>query len=112
MGMHELCPEQQETVQRARRRERFLTQPLFVTKSFTGQVGGYVPLEDTLAGCEAILNGELSSLDESHIIGSTAEAPSSWTRSWPLVLSLIGLACLVAAVLWTAGVLVLCAFVL
>jgi F-type H+-transporting ATPase subunit beta len=42
-------------MRRARRLERFLTQPLFVTKAFTGRTGRHVPLEKTLAGCEAIL---------------------------------------------------------
>jgi F-type H+-transporting ATPase subunit beta len=64
LGIEELPPEDQQAVRRARRLERFLTQPLFTTESFTGQSGRYVALEDTLAGCEAILGGEFDAVDE------------------------------------------------
>jgi F-type H+-transporting ATPase subunit beta len=76
MGMDELQPEAQLAVRRARRLERFLTQPLFTTESFTGQPGRYVALEDTLAGCEAILAGEFDSVDERrlYMIGAVEEA--------------------------------------
>jgi F-type H+/Na+-transporting ATPase subunit beta len=76
LGMQELRPEDQQTVLRARRLERFLTQPLFVAESFTGQPGCYVPVEQTLAGCEAILDGEFDAVDERrlHMIGSLDEA--------------------------------------
>jgi F-type H+-transporting ATPase subunit beta len=76
MGMEELRFEDQQTVRRARRLERFLTQPLFTTESFTGRPGRYVALEDTLAGCEAILAGEFDALDERRLamIGAVKEA--------------------------------------
>jgi F-type H+-transporting ATPase subunit beta len=76
LGMNEFSPEDQEAVQRARRLERFLTQPLFVTETFTGKPGRHVPLEDTLAGCEAILGGEFDTADERvlHMIGAVGEA--------------------------------------
>jgi F-type H+-transporting ATPase subunit beta len=76
LGMDELRPEDQLAVRRARRLERFMTQPLFTTESFTGQPGLYVPLEDTLAGCEAILNGEFDAADERrlYMIGKAKEA--------------------------------------
>ena len=76
LGMEELRPEDQQAVRRARRLERFLTQPLFVTESFTGQPGRHVPLEDTLAGCEAILAGKFDAVDERrlYMIGAIAEA--------------------------------------
>jgi F-type H+-transporting ATPase subunit beta len=76
MGMEELQPEAQLAVRRARRLERFLTQPLFTTESFTGQPGRYVALEDTLAGCEAILAGEFDNVDERRLwmIGGVEEA--------------------------------------
>ena len=76
LGMHELRPEDQQMVLRARRLERFMTQPLFVTESFTGQSGRHVPLEDTLAGCEAILGGQFDGVDERrlYMIGAAAEA--------------------------------------
>ena len=76
MGMDELQPEAQLAVRRARRLERFLTQPLFTTESFTGQPGRYVTLEETLAGCEAILAGEFDTVDERRLwmIGGVEEA--------------------------------------
>lgn len=76
LGMGELRPEDEQAVRRARRLERFLTQPLFVTESFTGQPGRHVPLEDTLAGCEAILNGEFDAVEERqlYLIGALGEA--------------------------------------
>ena len=64
LGMEELRPEARLTLQRAQRLDRFLTQPLFTTESFTEQSGRYVPLADTLAGCEAILAGEFDAVDE------------------------------------------------
>jgi F-type H+/Na+-transporting ATPase subunit beta len=47
-------------VQRARRLERFLTQPFFLTEQFTGRAGKLVTLEDALEGCERILNDEFA----------------------------------------------------
>jgi F-type H+-transporting ATPase subunit beta len=64
LGMAELPLEDQQVVRRARRLERFLTQPLFTTESFTGQPGCSVGLEDTLTGCEAILAGEFDTVEE------------------------------------------------
>lgn len=64
MGMQELRAEDQQAVGRARRLERFLTQPLFMTEALTGHAGRYVPLEQTLAGCEAILRGDFDTADE------------------------------------------------
>jgi F-type H+-transporting ATPase subunit beta len=62
-------------VKRARRLERFLTQPMFVTEAFTGLTGRHVPLEDTIAGCEAILGGAFDAVDEVrlYMIGSVTE---------------------------------------
>lgn len=76
LGMEELQPEAQQTVHRARRLERFLTQPLFTTESFTGQPGQRVPLQDTLTGCEAILDGHFDDVDERrlYMIGAIQEA--------------------------------------
>ena len=75
LGMEELSAEDQKMVRRARRLERFLTQPMFVTEAFTGIEGRHVPLEDTLAGCEAILAGKQDGVDESrlYMIGSLNE---------------------------------------
>jgi F-type H+-transporting ATPase subunit beta len=76
LGLEELRSEDQQVVRRARRLERFLTQPLFTTESFTGQPGRYVALEDTLAGCEAILSGDFDAVDERslYMIGAAREA--------------------------------------
>lgn len=78
LGMEELRPEDQQAVRRSRRLERFLTQPFFSTESFTGQPGRNVSLENTLAGCEAILAGQFDALDERrlYMIGSAVEATS------------------------------------
>ncbi len=58
LGMDELSDEDKMVVRRARRIQRFLSQPFFVAEAFTGTEGRYVSLEDTVAGFEAILNGE------------------------------------------------------
>jgi F-type H+-transporting ATPase subunit beta len=76
LGLDELSEADRETVARARRLERFLTQPFFSTEQFTGKPGRFVPLEVTLAGCERILSGVLSALPESafYMIGGIEEA--------------------------------------
>jgi F-type H+-transporting ATPase subunit beta len=81
LGMEELQCEDQQAVRRARRLERFLTQPLLTTESFTGQPGRYVALEDTLAGCEAILGGEFDAVDERRLamIGAASEVDRTAT---------------------------------
>jgi F-type H+-transporting ATPase subunit beta len=78
LGMEELNREDQQTVLRARRLERFLTQPLFTTFSFTGKLGKGVALEDTLSGSEAILEGKFDAVDERrlYMIGPVSEAAS------------------------------------
>jgi F-type H+-transporting ATPase subunit beta len=75
LGIEELSATDKRVVMRARRLERFLTQPMFVTESFTGIKGRHVPLDETITGCEAILNGDLDGMDESklYMIGSIAE---------------------------------------
>lgn len=75
LGMEELSADDQNTVRRARRLERFLTQPLFVTETFTGHKGKHVSREQTIAGCEAILDGKYDRVDESrlYMIGSLEE---------------------------------------
>jgi F-type H+-transporting ATPase subunit beta len=82
LGMDELPLEDQQVVRRARRLERFLTQPLFTTESFTAKPGRYVTLEDTLAGCEAILGGEFDAVQELslHMIGGVKELPGEARR--------------------------------
>jgi F-type H+-transporting ATPase subunit beta len=58
LGVEELSAEDRRTVVRARRLERFLTQPFLVTEQFTGIAGKSVAIEDTVSGCQAILSGE------------------------------------------------------
>jgi len=58
LGMEELSDEDKSLVGRARRIQRFLTQPLFVAETFTGMSGAYVPLKDTIKGFREILDGK------------------------------------------------------
>jgi len=64
LGMDELSDEDKLTVARARKMQRFFSQPFFVAEQFTGLAGRYVKLEDTVAGFEAILNGEGDDMPE------------------------------------------------
>jgi F-type H+-transporting ATPase subunit beta len=76
LGIEELSQEDRQIVYRARRLERFLTQPFFSTQQFTGKPGRLVSLEDALDGCDRILNDEFSNYPESalYAIGSIDEA--------------------------------------
>ncbi len=64
LGMDELSDDDKQTVHRARRIQKFLSQPFFVAEQFTGTPGKYVSLEDTISGFEAILNGDCDELPE------------------------------------------------
>ena len=64
LGMEELSEEDRRTVNRARRVQRFMSQPFHVAESFTGTPGEFVRLEDTIKGFEAILGGECDSIPE------------------------------------------------
>ncbi len=64
LGMDELSEEDRLTVARARKIQRFLSQPYHVAEVFTGQPGVYVPLKETLRGFKMILSGELDDLPE------------------------------------------------
>ncbi len=64
LGMEELSQEDRRSVYRARRLERFLTQPFFVTEAFTGYEGRTVAIENAIDGCEKILNDEFSDMPE------------------------------------------------
>lgn len=64
LGMNELSSEDRATVYRARRIQRFLSQPFAVAEVFTGQPGRFVPLEDTIRSFEAIIGGEVDDLPE------------------------------------------------
>jgi len=76
LGLEELSQEDQRTVNRARRLERYLTQPFFTTEQFTGHEGRAVGLEETIAGCERILADEFFDRPEKslYMIGSVEEA--------------------------------------
>ncbi|BDI32112.1 ATP synthase subunit beta [Capsulimonas corticalis] len=76
LGLEQLAPEDRNVVARARRLERFLTQPFFTTEQFTGHQGKLVSLKDALDGCERILNDEFKDYPESelYMIGSIDEA--------------------------------------
>jgi F-type H+-transporting ATPase subunit beta len=64
LGMDELSHEDKLTVNRARRIQRFLSQPFHVAESFTGMEGKYVPLKETIKGFQAILGGDVDDLPE------------------------------------------------
>jgi len=76
LGLEQLSPEDRNVVARARRLERFLTQPFFTTEQFTGMKGKVVSRDDTLDGCERILNDEFAEVPESalYMIGPVDEA--------------------------------------
>jgi F-type H+/Na+-transporting ATPase subunit beta len=76
LGVEELGAHDRQLVTRARRLQRFLTQPFVVTEAFTGLPGRSVPLADTLAGCRAILDGAADEWPESalYMIGALDEA--------------------------------------
>ncbi len=79
LGLEELSRQDQATVSKARRLERFLTQPFVITEKFTGKTGKSVSLADTIDGCECILNNEFANVPEAslYMIGSINEAPQS-----------------------------------
>ncbi len=76
LGMEELSQEDQRTINRARRLQRYLTQPFFVTEQFTGRQGRLVSLEAALGGCERILNDEFADVPEQslYMLGEIDEA--------------------------------------
>jgi F-type H+-transporting ATPase subunit beta len=76
LGMDELSEEDKTTVSRARKMERFLSQPFFVAEVFTGSPGKYVSLKDTIRGFQGILNGEYDHLPEQafYMVGGIDEA--------------------------------------
>ena len=76
LGMDELGEEDKLAVDRARKVERFLSQPFFVAEVFTGSPGKYVSLDETIAGFKGIINGEYDHLPEAafYMVGSIEEA--------------------------------------
>jgi F-type H+-transporting ATPase subunit beta len=76
LGMDELSEEDKQSVNRARKIERFLSQPFHVAEIFTGSPGKYVSLKDTIAGFKGILAGEYDHMPEQafYMVGSIDEA--------------------------------------
>ena len=76
LGMDELSEEDKLVVTRARKMQRFLSQPFFVAETFTGTAGKFVSLKDTIAGFKGIMNGDYDNLPEQafYMIGSIDEA--------------------------------------
>ncbi|HKY40962.1 MAG TPA: F0F1 ATP synthase subunit beta [Polyangiaceae bacterium] len=82
LGMDELSEDDRATVARARKIERFLSQPFFVAQQFTGRAGKYVPLKETVAGFKEILSGALDDLPEQafYMVGSIEEAKQAGAK--------------------------------
>ena len=76
LGMDELAPDDKLAVSRARKIQRFLSQPFFVAEVFTGSPGKYVPLKETLRGFRGIVNGDYDHLPEQafYMVGAVEEA--------------------------------------
>ena len=75
LGMDELSEEDKLVVERARKIEKYLSQPFFVAEVFTGSPGKYISLEDTIAGFKGILEGKYDDLPENafYMVGSIDE---------------------------------------
>jgi F-type H+-transporting ATPase subunit beta len=85
LGLEQLSPPDRKVVARARRLERFLTQPFFTTEQFTGHKGKLVSLKDALDGCERILQDEFNDRPESalYMIGAISEAKGNAAAAAP-----------------------------
>lgn len=83
LGFEELSKKDQRIVNRARKLEKFLTQPFYMTEAFTSYPGKFVPIEETIKGCEAILQDKYIDLDESvfYMIGSIDEIKEHAAKS-------------------------------
>ncbi len=82
MGMDELSPEDRRTVERARKIQRFLSQPFFVAEQFTGMKGVFVQLEDTIRSFEEIIDGKHADLPEQafYMVGTIEDAREKVSR--------------------------------
>ncbi len=83
LGMEELSDEDKLTVNRARKIQRFLSQPFFVAEQFTGMPGKYVPLKETVRGFKEVLEGKHDDLPESafYMVGTIEEAREKHEKS-------------------------------
>ncbi|MDH5639511.1 MAG: F0F1 ATP synthase subunit beta [Nitrospinota bacterium] len=82
LGMEELSEDDKVTVSRARKVQRFLSQPFFTAETFTGTPGRYVKLKDTLEGFRKLINGELDEIPEQsfYMVGGIEEVYAKWER--------------------------------
>ena len=82
LGMDELSDEDKLTVARARRIQRFLSQPFHVAETFTGTPGQYVKLEDTIKGFKGILDGEFDHMAEGdfYMLGGIEQAVAKFEQ--------------------------------
>jgi F-type H+-transporting ATPase subunit beta len=82
LGIEELSEEDRQTVARARKIQRFLSQPMFVAEQFTGQEGRYVSIRDTVRGFREILDGKHDDLPEQafYMVGPIEEAVENAER--------------------------------
>lgn len=82
LGMDELSEEDKLIVSRARKIQKFLSQPFFVAEVFTGTAGKFVPIKETISGFKAIVNGEYDDLPEQafYMVGSIDEAAEQGKR--------------------------------
>jgi F-type H+-transporting ATPase subunit beta len=76
LGIEELPDEDKQTVARARKIEKFMSQPMFVAEQFTGQAGKYVKIEDTVRGFKEIVDGKHDEVPEQafYLVGTIEEA--------------------------------------
>ncbi|NOR58077.1 MAG: F0F1 ATP synthase subunit beta, partial [Sulfurimonas sp.] len=83
LGMDELSEDDKNVVERARKIEKFLSQPFFVAEVFTGAPGKYVKLEDTIAGFKGILAGDFDHMPESsfYMVGGMDEAIAKYEKN-------------------------------
>jgi F-type H+-transporting ATPase subunit beta len=83
LGIDELSEDDKVIVQRARKIQRFLSQPMFVAEAFTGKPGKYVKIDDTIRGFKALLSGEVDHIGEQHfyMVGGIDEAIENYEKS-------------------------------
>ncbi|VAX17230.1 ATP synthase beta chain, partial [hydrothermal vent metagenome] len=81
-GMEELSEEDKITVARARKIQRFLSQPFFVAETFTGSPGRYVKLKDTIAGFKKLIDGECDEIPEQafYMVGNIDEVYEKYEK--------------------------------
>ena len=82
LGMDELSEEDKVIVARARKIQRFLSQPFFVAETFTGRTGRYVPLKDTIAGFKELLSGNIDHIPEQafYMVGNLDEVLANYEK--------------------------------